>query len=141
VTDPANTDKTPCTNDHSLTAERALAAVKDGLGLAGKTRYGADGFSSLALSTGQKKRIALLAALLKERPILVLDELAADQDPQFRRHFYEELLPALKAQGLTLVCVTHDDHYFHVADRVLAMREGRLTTRAHDGQPGPVAGA
>jgi putative ATP-binding cassette transporter len=98
------------------------------LGLAGKTHYGAEGFSALALSTGQKKRIALLAALLKERPILVLDEMAADQDPAFRRHFYEELLPALKAQGLTLVCVTHDDHYFHVADRVLAMREGRLLT-------------
>jgi putative ATP-binding cassette transporter len=104
--------------------ERGLAE----LGLADKTRYTDTGFSSLALSTGQKKRIALLAALLKARPIVVLDELAADQDPAFRRRFYEEMLPALKARGLTLVCVTHDDHYFHVADRVLAMREGRLLT-------------
>ena len=102
--------------------ERRLAE----LGLAEKTRYSEQGFSNLKLSTGQKKRIALLSALLKERPIVVLDEMAADQDPTFRRHFYEEMLPALKAQGLTLVCVTHDDHYFHIADRVLTMREGRL---------------
>ena len=102
--------------------ERRLAE----LGLAEKTRYSEQGFSNLKLSTGQKKRIALLSALLKERPIVVLDEMAADQDPTFRRHFYEEMLPALKAQGLTLVCVTHDDHYFHIADRVLTMREGQL---------------
>jgi putative ATP-binding cassette transporter len=100
------------------------------LGLAEKTRYTDDGFSHLALSTGQKKRIALLAALLKERPILVLDELAADQDPAFRRRFYEELLPALKADGLTVICVTHDDHWFHVADRVLTVSDGRLVERA-----------
>jgi putative ATP-binding cassette transporter len=100
------------------------------LGLAEKTRYTAQGFSNLALSTGQKKRIALLAALLKERPILVLDELAADQDPDFRRHFYEHMLPALKADGLTVICVTHDDHWFHVADRVLTVSAGRLVERA-----------
>ena len=106
------------------------------LGLAGKTRYTAGGFTDLALSTGQRKRIALLAALGKERPILVLDELAADQDPPFRRRFYEEMLPALKEQGLTLVCVTHDDHYFHVADRVLRMRDGRLLEQGRGGSPG-----
>ncbi|WP_295884402.1 ATP-binding cassette domain-containing protein [uncultured Thiohalocapsa sp.] len=100
------------------------------LGLADKTCYTDEGFSNLALSTGQKKRIALLAALLKERPILVLDELAADQDPDFRRHFYEQMLPTLKEDGLTVICVTHDDHWFHVADRVLAVSDGRLLERA-----------
>jgi putative ATP-binding cassette transporter len=93
-----------------------------------KTRYTEDGFSNLELSTGQKKRLAFIAAVLKDRPICVFDELAADQDPPFRRRFYEDILPSLKAEGRTLVCVSHDDRWFHVADRVLTMRDGRLTT-------------
>jgi len=81
-------------------------------------------FVTLDLSTGQKKRLALVIALLEERPILVLDEWAADQDPQFRRKFYRELLPKLKAEGKTIVAVTHDDAYFDVADRRVHLREG-----------------
>jgi putative pyoverdin transport system ATP-binding/permease protein len=91
-----------------------------------KTRYADGGFTNLDLSTGQKKRLAFIAAVLKGRPICVFDELAADQDPAFRQRFYEEILPGLKAQGRTLVCVSHDDRWFHVADRVLTMRDGRL---------------
>jgi putative ATP-binding cassette transporter len=93
-----------------------------------KTRFADGGFTNLDLSTGQKKRLAFIAAVLKDRPICVFDELAADQDPPFRRRFYEDILPALKAEGRTLVCVSHDDRWFHVADRVLTMRDGRLTT-------------
>lgn len=106
--------------------EEKVNAGLEELGLAKKTRYTKDGFTNLALSTGQRKRIALLAALLKERPVYVLDELAADQDPAFRKHFYEQMLPDLKAKGHTLICVTHDDQYFHVADRVLSVRDGQL---------------
>jgi putative ATP-binding cassette transporter len=91
-----------------------------------KTQYGESGFTNLDLSTGQKKRLAFIAAVLKDRPICVFDELAADQDPQFRRRFYEEILPSLRAEGRTLVCVSHDDRWFHVADRVLTMRDGRI---------------
>jgi putative ATP-binding cassette transporter len=96
-----------------------------------KTRYADGGFTNLDLSTGQKKRLAFIAAVLKNRPICVFDELAADQDPAFRQRFYEEILPGLKAQGRTLVCVSHDDRYFHVADRVLTMRDGRLAGDGH----------
>ena len=78
------------------------------------------------LSAGQRKRLALLLALLEERPLILLDEWAADQDPSFRRLFYRELLPQLKAAGKTVVAITHDDHYFDVADRVLKMDGGRL---------------
>ncbi|WP_162267938.1 cyclic peptide export ABC transporter [Thiohalocapsa sp. ML1] len=96
-----------------------------------KTRYADGGFTNLDLSTGQKKRLAFIAAVLKNRPICVFDELAADQDPAFRQRFYEEILPGLKAQGRTLVCVSHDDRWFHVADRVLTMRDGRLADDEH----------
>lgn len=91
-----------------------------------KTGYADGGFTNLDLSTGQKKRLAFISAVLKDRPICVFDELAADQDPAFRERFYEEILPLLKAQGRTLVCVSHDDRYFHVADRVLTIRDGQL---------------
>jgi len=78
------------------------------------------------LSQGQRKRLALLLALLEKRDILLLDEWAADQDPVFRRLFYQELLPEMKAQGKTIFAITHDDRYFHHADRLLKMDSGRL---------------
>jgi putative ATP-binding cassette transporter len=96
------------------------------VGLAEKTAFRDGAFTSLELSTGQRKRLAFVAALLEDRPVYVLDELAADQDSDFRRRFYEELLPSIKARGKTLVVVSHDERYFHVADRVLMMEEGRF---------------
>jgi putative ATP-binding cassette transporter len=90
------------------------------------TTLDGDQFVRRDLSAGQRKRLALIAALLEKKPILILDEWAADQDPQFRRRFYRELMPELKRRGLTIVAVTHDDHYFDVADRRLHMEEGRL---------------
>ena len=91
-----------------------------------KVQYQDGGFTSTSLSTGQRKRLAFIAAMLEEKPVLIIDEFAADQDPQFREYFYETLLPELKSMGKTIIAVTHDDHYFHVADRVLKMDEGRL---------------
>jgi putative ATP-binding cassette transporter len=91
-----------------------------------KVKYQDGAFSSTSLSTGQRKRLAFIAAMLEEKPILVIDEFAADQDPQFRQYFYETLLLEIKASGKTVIAVTHDDHYFHVADRILKMEEGRL---------------
>lgn len=85
-----------------------------------------DRFTRRDLSAGQRKRLALVAALLERKPILVLDEWAADQDPQFRRKFYREILPELKRRGLTVIAVTHDDHYFDVAERRLHMEDGCL---------------
>lgn len=105
------------------------------LELTGKTRLTADAFDTVDLSSGQRKRLALMSALLEERPILVLDEWAADQDPAFRRKFYREILPALKAQGKTIIAVTHDDRYFDVADRRIGMEEGRLVVHATSGEP------
>ena len=53
---------------------------------------------NLKLSKGQKKRVALLLALAEERDIILLDEWAADQDPHFRREFYQVLLPLMKGE-------------------------------------------
>ncbi|ALQ45693.1 multidrug ABC transporter permease/ATP-binding protein [Raoultella ornithinolytica] len=81
----------------------------------------------LKLSKGQKKRVALLLALAEERDIILLDEWAADQDPHFRREFYQQLLPLLQQMGKTVFAISHDDHYFQHADRLLEMRSGQLT--------------
>ncbi|URQ59718.1 multidrug ABC transporter permease/ATP-binding protein [Pantoea alhagi] len=81
---------------------------------------------NLQLSKGQSKRLALLLAAAEQRDILLLDEWAADQDPHFRRVFYRELLPWLQQSGKTVFAISHDDHYFIHADRLLEMREGEL---------------
>jgi putative ATP-binding cassette transporter len=78
------------------------------------------------LSRGQQKRLALIVALLEDRPFYVLDEWAADQDPHFRNIFYTELLPELKAKGKTVLAITHDERYFPLADRLLVLDEGVL---------------
>lgn len=84
------------------------------------------------LSQGQRKRLALLMAIAEERDLLLLDEWAADQDPQFRRVFYRDLLPQLKAMGKTVFAISHDDHYFDHADRLLEMHGGRLSELTGD---------
>ncbi|QGN38947.1 multidrug ABC transporter permease/ATP-binding protein [Klebsiella oxytoca] len=81
----------------------------------------------LKLSKGQKKRVALLLALAEERDIIMLDEWAADQDPHFRREFYQVLLPLMQQMGKTIFAISHDDHYFQHADRLLEMRGGQLS--------------
>lgn len=81
---------------------------------------------NLQLSKGQQKRVALLLAAAEGRDFLLLDEWAADQDPQFRRTFYRDLLPRLAAMGKTVLAISHDDHYFQHADRLLEMRQGQL---------------
>ncbi|MEM9457420.1 MAG: ATP-binding cassette domain-containing protein [Myxococcota bacterium] len=94
--------------------------------LAGVTGLRGDRFTSRALSSGQAKRLAMVVALLEERPILVLDEWAAHQEPQLRRDFYERLLPELRARGKTIVAISHDDRFFACADRIVRLRDGRL---------------
>ncbi|MBC8756860.1 cyclic peptide export ABC transporter [Kordia sp. YSTF-M3] len=79
-------------------------------------------------SKGQSKRMSLIFALLEEKPILVLDEWAADQDPHFRKYFYEVLIPKFKKEGKTIIAVTHDDAYFHKADRIIKFDYGKIAT-------------
>lgn len=90
-----------------------------------KVRNGA--FSTLALSQGQRKRLALVVAYLENRPFLVFDEWAADQDPVFKEIFYRELLPELRTMGKTVLIISHDDRYFHLADRLIRMENGRIS--------------
>ena len=94
--------------------------------LESKTAYVDGRFTHLDLSTGQRKRLALIVALLEDRPIYVLDEVGADQDPVFRERFYRESLPALRRARKAIIVISHDDRYFDLGDRRLTMRDGRL---------------
>jgi putative pyoverdin transport system ATP-binding/permease protein len=82
--------------------------------------------STTELSQGQRKRLTLLTAYLEDRPILLFDEWASDQDPVFRDLFYKEFLPQLKREGKTILVISHDDHYFHVADRIIKLDYGKI---------------
>lgn len=88
--------------------------VKDGL------------LSTTALSQGQRKRLALLTVFLEDRPIYLFDEWASDQDPYFRDIFYKELLLSLKQRSKTIIVISHDDRYFHLADRVIKLDYGKV---------------
>jgi len=83
-------------------------------------------FSTRALSQGQRKRLALVVAYLEDRPFLVFDEWAADQDPVFKDVFYREVLPELRAMGKAVLVISHDDRYFYLADRLIRMENGQV---------------
>jgi putative pyoverdin transport system ATP-binding/permease protein len=83
-------------------------------------------FSTLDLSQGQRKRLALLTAYMENRPIYLFDEWAADQDPQFKAIFYFEIVPELKARGKTVFVISHDDQYYSLGDRLIKMKDGQI---------------
>jgi len=97
--------------------------------LADKTGLSHGEFRTLDLSGGQRRRLALIVTLLEKRPIILLDEWTAEQDPEFRRKFYDDLLPEMMQAGATVVVITHDDRYLDELDlpaRRIRMEEGRI---------------
>jgi len=82
--------------------------------------------STTALSSGQRKRLALLAAYLEDRSLYLFDEWASDQDPEFKEVFYRQLLPELRDRGKAVIVITHDDRYFGIADRLIRLHDGKL---------------
>jgi len=97
-------------------------------------------YSTIDLSGGQRKRLALLQCYMEDSPIYLFDEWAADQDPGYRKFFYRTLLPEMKKQGKIVIAITHDDHYFDVADQVLEMKNGILTPYSKENSPLTLSG-
>ena len=79
------------------------------------------------LSSGQQKRLALIYAVLEDKDIFIFDEWAAEQDPDFRKYFYEVIIPDLKSKGKTIIAITHDDAYFKFCDRLIKFNYGKMT--------------
>jgi putative ATP-binding cassette transporter len=92
-------------------------------------------YSTIDLSNGQRKRLALLQCYMEDAPIYLFDEWAADQDPAYRNFFYRSLLPDMKRMGKIVIAITHDDHYFDVADRIYQMNMGRIEEISRESLP------
>jgi putative pyoverdin transport system ATP-binding/permease protein len=103
-------------------AENYLKALR----LEEKVAIDEKGFNTIDLSGGQRKRLALLQCYLENKPIYLFDEMAADQDPEFRKFFYRDLLVRMKEEGKIVIAITHDDHYFDVADKVIKLDMGKV---------------
>jgi len=104
--------------------------------LTGKVELQNNRFSTLKLSQGQRKRLAMIVSLLEDNQVFVFDEWAADQDAHFREIFYSEILPDLKRRNKTIVAVTHDEQYWHLCDKLSTLDLGKLTLEP--GRPNPV---
>jgi putative pyoverdin transport system ATP-binding/permease protein len=101
-------------------------AYLDQLLLSHKVQIANGSLSTVDLSQGQRKRLALLNAYLEDRPVYVFDEVASDQDPMFKQVFYYQLVPELKARGKTIIIISHDDRYYHLADRLIKVEAGQI---------------
>jgi cyclic peptide transporter len=109
------------------------------LDLKGKVELKDGSFSTIDLSGGQRKRLALLQCYLEDCPIYLFDEVAADQDPEFRKFFYRDLLMRMKEQGKIVIAITHDDHYFDAANKIIKLDMGKIDDRLL--VPGSISGA
>ncbi len=111
---------------HRHPPEAHIAALLEKFDLKGKTTVVDRAFTNVELSAGQRKRLALIVSILDRRPVMVLDEFGADQDPEHRYRFYREWLGDLKSMGKTVIVVSHDDRYFDAADRIIRLDFGRV---------------
>jgi ATP-binding cassette subfamily C protein CydC len=96
-----------------------VAALPDGY----DTRIGADGHR---LSGGERRRLAIARAIIKDAPVLVLDEATADLDAITEERLVASLRPFVA--GRTTLVISHRPALVHLADTVVELREGRLRT-------------
>lgn len=108
--------------------DQEVAQLVERLRLTEKVTIHSGRISTTRLSYGQRKRLALLVAYFDNSDVYVFDEWAADQDPEFREFFYTELLFDLKRLGKTVIVVSHDERYFHLADKVVKFAGGTIAS-------------
>ncbi|OMP79224.1 MULTISPECIES: cyclic peptide export ABC transporter [unclassified Chitinophaga] len=99
------------------------------MALSHKTHFEGLNFSNVRLSTGQRKRLALICVLLEDNPVMILDEVTADQDPEFKKFYYLEILSSLRQRGKTVMMVSHDDKYAEQFDRIIEMEYGKIISK------------
>jgi putative ATP-binding cassette transporter len=109
--------------------EKARAYLKK-LQIDHKVEIKGNELSTVNLSQGQRKRLAMLTAYLEDRPFYVFDEWTANQDPSFRDFFYQDIVPDLRARGKGVIAITHDDKFFDVADRIVKLDYGQVDLNA-----------
>lgn len=115
-----------CMASRTEAAELELREMLQRLNLSAKVTMSNYRFKFAGLSTGERKRLALVSAVVDDRSIYIFDEWAANQDPQFKNIFYFEILPTLRARGKTVIVATHDERYYGIADRVIRLQNGAI---------------
>jgi putative pyoverdin transport system ATP-binding/permease protein len=115
-----------CLNSGKIISDENIHDYLVKLQLNDKVKVNNGVLSTITLSQGQRKRLALLSAYLEDRPIYVFDEWAADQDPVFKNVFYTQILPDLKHKGKLVIAITHDDQYYHLSDRIIKLNNGKI---------------
>jgi len=80
------------------------------------------------LSGGQKQRVAIARALASHPKIVLADEPTSALDKQSGRDVVDIMQRLAKQQGSAILLVTHDNRILDVADRIIYMEDGRLST-------------
>ncbi len=93
------------------------------------------------LSGGEQQRIALCAALAHRPRVLIADEPTGELDAATAEDVYELLEELVTEQGATAVVVSHDPASTRIADRVVHLRDGRVSEEQRDGEETVVVGA
>jgi len=104
--------------------ERSVAAL-EAVGLGDRL-----GHLPAELSGGQQQRVAIARALVKDPTVLLADEPTGNLDEETRDEIMDLLEGLWRAQGLTLIVVTHDSAVAQRAQRRLHIKAGRLTELA-----------
>ncbi len=118
-----------CNNDSNSLAE-VVEVWLDSMALSDQVTFESSQFVHTQLSIGQQKRLALIVSVLKKRPILLLDEFSADQEPHFRDYFYRQVIPKLQKAGYSVVLVTHDEAYFELADVMIRLQDRKIVQQS-----------
>ena len=119
-------DRVLGTGDLSEDYKQRIDHYLKAFGIDNKVEFENGKFSTLKLSDGQRRRLALIVTIIEDKPLILFDEWAADQDPEFKDVFYREILPALKKQNKAIVVISHDDRYFDLADKMIVMESGKV---------------
>jgi putative ABC transport system ATP-binding protein len=110
----------------SKRASRKLSAqVLEAVGLGHRVDYYPE-----HLSGGQRQRVAIARALVRKPKIILADEPTAALDRKSGREVVELLQQLARQQGCAILLVTHDNRILDVADRILTLEDGRITSFA-----------
>jgi putative ABC transport system ATP-binding protein len=101
--------------------DRRAAAILVSVGLGDHLRQYPD-----QLSVGQKQRVAVARALVGNPPLVLADEPTAALDSRTGRDVVTLMQGLAREQGCTILLVTHDNRILDIADRSLALEDGRL---------------
>jgi putative ABC transport system ATP-binding protein len=102
--------------------DRAAAALEE-VGLGGRLTHLPN-----ALSGGEQQRVGLARALVGEPKLLLADEPTGNLDQETGERVIELMFRLARERGTSILLITHDNDLAHRADRLLHMKQGRLTT-------------